>query len=163
MWSLVTDRQQHQQGPAVVFQLSGTAREVCREVDADRIAHGGNVGQAKFLSGLGVILRALTRKFGELEYETNIITMHTLLHFTQGQGETIDQTLSRFDVVRHRAANHGGLEPGPSGAAYLLMNALKIPPGMWASFLQPIEGRLPETEDQLNELLGYIRRQSHLI
>ena len=67
MWSLATDLQQHQQGPPVELQLSGTARELCMEVDADTIAHGGNVGQANFLSGLGVILRDLTRKLGELE------------------------------------------------------------------------------------------------
>ena len=167
MWSLATDVPQNQQGPAIVLRLGGLARQLAREVDPNIIANGqvldlndGNGPQPQ--TGVTVLLRGLARRFAALDVENSIKAIAELMSFRRQAGESVDQTLARFDVTRHRAEQQANFQLGPTGFAWLLLNSLGVPPALWSQFLQPFQGNIPQTEDQLQQLIGHIRRQGHL-
>ena len=56
----------------------------------------------------------------------------------------------------------GGLQMNASGMAWLLMRALSLPAELVDRLLARLGGRLPQQEDELQELMGRIRRQGHL-
>ena len=46
--------------------------------------------------------------------------------------------------------------------AWMLMSAMHIPKDKWAQLLSPTLGALPNTQQQYNEFVQYVRRQGHL-
>ena len=72
LWSLVTELREEQQGPAVVLQPGGAARKVCRQTGAAVIANGiGVPGHTDYMNRLFAIIKGLTKRVGELQYEIN--------------------------------------------------------------------------------------------
>ena len=53
------------------------------------------------------LLGALQLRFANLEEETRLQSMTEMLAFARRQGEDINALLTRYEVVRQRAANEG--------------------------------------------------------
>ena len=107
IWTMATELPQARQGPAVVMQLGGTAKVMCREMDPQELQNGINEadlinGGFIHVTGVALVLRLLILRFGELEEEKDVRMIAQLFTFSRAQGENIDQTLTRFDLVRHR-------------------------------------------------------------
>ena len=56
----------------------------------------------------------------------------------------IDGLLVRFDVLRNRAANRGGMAVNFNGLGWIILNALGATPDHWERLLFRNEERLPE-------------------
>ena len=61
-------------------------------------------------------------------------------------------------MLRHRAVARGGFAMGAPSLAYLLLNGLRLRPKQWERVLLPLDGQLPMTEQQFNQLLDRLRR-----
>eukprot|EP00972_Heterocapsa_arctica_P027148 3991861-Heterocapsa_arctica.AAC.1 len=82
--------------------------------------------------------------------------------FGQQEGEDVDDVLSRFDILMHRAMNEAGLDLGPSGFSWILLNGMRVPTDEWVALLIPFLGVLPSTEAELTQLLQLVRRYGRL-
>ena len=84
------------------------------------------------------------------------------LHLPRMQGEGIDAFLVCYDVLRHRADNQGGLGINATGAAWMLLRAVRCSDEQWERLLAPNNGQLPQDEPQLGQLIERARRLEHL-
>lgn len=167
LWSEATDLSYRQQGPMVVLGLGGLARELAREVPATDLTNGNYLdtddGQGYvWHSGLVLLLHGLRRKFAPLQVEEAVNSMTSMVAFRRRPGEPIDAAVARFQLLRFKSESRAGFAPGPTAVAWMLLNALGIPPNQWAALLAPSQGSLPQNEPQLNDLMTFIRRQGHL-
>ena len=168
LWSMVTDLPLTQQAPAVVLQQTGTVREILRSIDPGVLAQGGVLDMMdgfgpRAQTGLTIVLYLLSQKFLPLGYEQNVMASQMLMNFQRHSGESIDAALCRYDTVRYKAAQEANLDLGPAGTTYHMLNALQVPQQMWTLLLQPFQGNMPATEQELIQLQEHLRRQGHLM
>ena len=57
--------------------------------------------------------------------------MAELPGFARLPNESIDGSLARFEVLRHRAIARGGFTMGAQSLSYLLLNGLRLKPEQW--------------------------------
>ena len=114
-------------------------------------------------SGIQILIHRLGQRFGELEVELTIRAIIEFMNFYRTPSESIDQALSRFDILYHRASTIAGLELPAVGLAYLMLRALHIDPSEWPVLFMPWGGAFPNTAQHLNQLKTGIRQQAHMM
>ncbi|CAK0813698.1 unnamed protein product, partial [Prorocentrum cordatum] len=163
LWCAATELQQHQRGPAIVQRLGGTARDLCREVPVEAIAHGrfdqlGNLVE----DGVQMLITGLRRRFGPLDVQSSISTIVELLTFRRQERESVDDAITRFEALRARVAQLDDPFVLPTPVLSLLfLEALHVPKAVYPLVLQSNSGQLPLTIDQLNSVIGMVRQQGH--
>ncbi|CAK0800860.1 unnamed protein product [Prorocentrum cordatum] len=163
LWCAATELQQHQRGPAIVQRLGGTARDLCREVPVEAIAHGrfdqlGNLVE----DGVQMLITGLRRRFGPLDVQSSISTIVELLTFRRQERESVDDAITRFEALRARVAQLDDPFVLPTPVlALLFLEALHVPKAVYPLVLQANSGQLPLTLDQLNSVIGMVRQQGH--
>ncbi|CAK0852886.1 unnamed protein product, partial [Prorocentrum cordatum] len=163
LWCAATELQQHQRGPAIVQRLGGTARDLCREVPVEAIAHGrfdqlGNLVE----DGVQMLITGLRRRFGPLDVQSSISTIVELLTFRRQERESVDDAITRFEALRARVAQLDDPFVLPTPVlALLFLEALHVPKAVYPLVLQANNGQLPLTLDQLNSVIGMVRQQGH--
>ena len=163
LWSSATDLEPQRLGPIAALQVNGSARDLVRELTPEQLAHGIQDAQTgQHITGLMVLVRTLIQRYAPLENEVSTRAVSEFLQFARIPGETVDSLLVRFDVLRNRAAQRGGLGLNATGLSWILFRALNLPPELMDRLLGPNNGQLPQNEVQLVELMGRIRRQGHL-
>ena len=163
LWASATDLEQHRQGPIAALQVSGSARELIREIPPDQLANGVHDPQTgQHISGLMVLVRTLARRYSPLEGEASTRAVSDFLNFARMPGESVDAFLVRFDILRNRAHMRAGLGVNHQGLAWLLLRAVGVNVEQMERLLQPRNGNLPGDDAQFNALLERIRRQGHL-
>ena len=70
-------------------------------------------------------------KDAPLEAETAARSVSELMNFRKLHSETIDGFLVRFDILRNRAPDRGGMALNWEGMGWLLLNALGTSPEVW--------------------------------
>ena len=131
LWSLSTDVPTNQQAPAAVLQLSGEARSLADELDVQALINGavedhGDGQGATYKAGLAILIFRLGERFSELEVEYTIRVITEFMHFSRQAGESIDQALTRFDILNHRADTTAQLGIPPAFLAYQMLMSLHI-------------------------------------
>ena len=163
LWSSATDLEVHRLGPIAALQVSGSAKELVRELTPEQLANGFHDPQTgQHITGLMLLVRTLAQRYAPLEQEAQTKAVSEFLAFARLPGETVDAFLVRFDVLRNRAAMRGGLGMNPAGLSWLLIRALGLPPDLLDRLLAPLGGQLPQNDAQLLELMQRVRRQGHL-
>ena len=120
---------------------------------------GLNGGQ---VSGPEIIVQGLVRKFGQFEVERSIVAIIELLTFRRGH-ESIDEAISRFDVLKSKANNRVQNFDMPIAAlAWLSLQAMRIPRSVWPLLFSNFGGQLPTDDDQLQAMMVAIRQQGHI-
>ncbi|CAK0801133.1 unnamed protein product, partial [Prorocentrum cordatum] len=163
LWCAATELQQHQRGPAIVQRLGGTARDLCREVPVEAIAHGrfdqlGNLVE----NGVQMLITGLRRRFGPLDVQSSISTIVELLTIRRQEWESVDDAITRFEALRARVAQLDDPLVLPTPVLSLLfLEALHVPKAVYPLVLQSNGGQLPLTIDQLNSVIGMVRQQGH--
>ena len=70
----------------------------------------------------------------------------------------MDAALTRFEVLRHRAIQRGGFAMNAATLAYILLNGLRLRPEQWDRMLLPLDGEMPNNDQQFQQLLDRLRR-----
>ena len=166
LWAAATDMDEDRLAPAVVMRLAGTARDLARELDINTLQNGmqidvGDGNGPQPMSGLAVLLRGLSRKFGPLGIERNIKAIAEFMAFSRLGNEDIDSVLSRFDLLKTRAEAQG-FQINWTGASWMFLRGLHIPATAWPNLLLQTQGNLPADELQFRALEQQLRRSGHM-
>ena len=148
-----TDLEPVRQGPAVALVVTGAARDLHPQELRDGIWEQGT-----HVPGLMLLCRTLARHYAPHEAEVQTRAMAEMMGFARLPNESIDGSLARFEVLRHRAVAHEGFAMGAPSLAYLLLNGLRLRPQQWERVLMPLDGQLPMTDQQFGQLLDRLRR-----
>ena len=144
------------------MRITGAARLIVREMPIDMLVQGRVVddGQGNMiqLSGLGMLLRTLERRYGATTEETQVHSISELMQFARQSGESTDEVIARFDVLVHRADTVGGVQFGAQLKAWLLLTHLRIPRSAWMVLLAPTKGLLPQNIQEYTDFQQYVRR-----
>ena len=168
LWTLATDVLEARRGPVVVLRLTGSARDLMRDMPGDMLTNGQDVFDfngvlIEHRTGVQCIVRALTDRFGALDQEVQIFNVSELMTFQRQAGETTDQCIARFNSVSYRAVLLGGIQAyGPTIRAWVILTHLKLPRSVWPMLLTATLGLLPATEDEYNAMISFVRRNAHL-
>ena len=163
LWATATDIEPQRQGAIAAMQVTGSAKELVREIPPEQLAQGVWDPQAgQQITGLMLLVRTLARRYSPLDGEVSTRAVSDFLNFDRIPGESTDAFLVRFDVLRNRALVRGGLGVNPQGLSWLLLRALGVNADQLDRLLQPLNGNLPNDEPELTQLLERIRRQGHL-
>ena len=113
--------------------------------------------------GLTTLVQGFQRRFGQLSVETSTRCIIDLLGFRRRQAESIDVALARFETLRGQVqAQATGFDLPVPVLAWLLLESLYIPRRTWPLVLATWQGRLPEDDASLRQLLDSIRHQGHI-
>ena len=97
-------------GPITALQVTGSAKELVREIPPDQLANGGvDPVTRNQISGLMMLVQTLARRYMPLEQQMSTSAVSDFMNFDRISGESIDALLVRFDVLRARAQQRGGL------------------------------------------------------
>ena len=99
---LATDLEPAQQCAAIILELRGAARDLCRDMTYADLTQGGMIGGQQ-VDPPTLLLSHLTQKFAPLGEEQRLKAMTDMMHFTRLPGESIDQLQARFQSTRFRA------------------------------------------------------------
>jgi hypothetical protein len=158
---MVAELRPEQQVAAIIMRLEGSAREMSRMITPQEMANGGVVN-GQMIDPVSYLLHALQGRYAALDEETRLSSMTEMLAFARRSGEGINSLLSRFEVVRQRAAMDGQFTMSVKGCALQLLRACGIQPQQLMILLQPTNCRLPQTEGQLSALTTQLRRYGHI-
>ena len=120
---MLTDLAPHQQTAAIIRRLGGQAREFARCMSPQEIIAGG-WRNGQLYDPVTYLLGALQPRFANLEEETRLQSMTEMLAFSRRQGEDINALLTRYEVVRQRAANEGRFVMSVEGSALQILRRL---------------------------------------
>ena len=163
LWSSATDLDAVRQGPVAALQISGAARELIREIPPQHLRDGivdPQTGQQ--VPGLMVLAQALVARYAPLDAENVTRAVKELMHFSRLPHEDMDSFLVRFDILRNRAAQRGGMALNSEGLSWILLNALKLSPEGWDRLLFWNDGHLPRDGAEMEQLMGRLRRAGHV-
>ena len=126
----------------MVLALFGLPREIVREVPPDQFANGiaadlGNRNGPVWHSGVDLLIHGRIQRFSPLHVKAAIGSGTELVAFKRKPGESIDRVIARYKLSRHKVGNFGNFNIGIPDLAWMLLNALSIPPTQWAQFLTP--------------------------
>ena len=163
LWSTATEIPVERQAAIAALQITGSARELIREIPPEQLRDGWVDPQTQqHLTGLMVLVQHLARRYAPMEQEASTKAISELLNFIRMPGESMDELLVRFDILRTRAAVRGGLGINMQGLSWMLLRSLQMGPEDWDKFLQFNGGQLPNNQDTMNQLVERLRRFGHL-
>ena len=162
LWIMLTDLQPHQQCAALISRLGGAAREMGRMITPPEIMQGG-VRNGVQLDPATYLLAALQDRFAALDEETRLSSMTELMAFHRHPGESINALLSRYEIVRQRAATEGQFVMSVEGCALQILRACNINPHQIILLLHPFGGRMPNNEAEFSQLCTALRRMGRIM
>ena len=112
---------------------------------------------------MAYLMNILGQNFGELGEETALKATLDLMRFQGRAGENVDALLARFDEVSARAAEDGQLQLSVSHVAATIISATGVSADQFQRLLEPTNGLLPRTGQELTALRTRIRRMGHVI
>ena len=164
IWSLHTDPNidQSRRAAAIVSQLRGTARTWSHTIPPNVLLNGGPINGVQ-TDPVTYLMHALAEQFAALGEESRVGTMADLLNFQRLGNENIDELLSRFDLVRTRAAEYGQMALSVQGLSFVLLRAVGVTDTQLLNLLQPFNGNYPDTETRFRALQQGLRRMGHIL
>ena len=170
-WSNATDLDPGKHAHAVVLRLTGTARVVAQEIDPGTLTTGDMIdlndgnGPSPH-TGLAVLVYRINQRFGDQEIETQLRSVIEVMSFQRMQGETLDNALTRFDVLLYRSSGQAGFDLSVAGKAFLVLYRCGVPIQGWPNlFMQArtTNNFFPMTEPELVRLKSAMRNNNHLL
>ncbi len=71
--------------------------------------------------------------------------------------------LTRYEIVRQRAAKEGNFVMSVEDCALQVLRALHASPHQLIQFLRPFRGRLPGNEQEFRAMTAHLRRLGHIL
>ena len=161
IWVEMTELPPHQQAMAIQTRLTGAAREAVRTMTIHELKYGGTRDGIAY-DPVAYLLVGLEQRFAPLDEEQRLVALTEFLAFKRHHGESIDDFLSRYQIIRSRARMEGNFVMSIEAYAFLLVRIMKTDAQEFTLLLQPFGGRLPSTEMQFQAMLAHKRRLAHI-
>jgi len=163
LWTIAnSDLDPHRQAALLLQQLRGGARELTRDLPMNVIMNGALLNGVQ-VDGVTYIMNVLAERYGQLGEELRLKVIREFMDFDRKQQENIDDLLTRFEVVRHRATDIGNFDMSFEGISYMLLRACRVTDQQFIMLTQPTNGRLPNAEPEYRNLFGALRRLGHVL
>ena len=167
LWASATDVPEIRQASTVGLRLSGVAKTVVREMQADTLTNGVwqadmNGQQVQVRTGLQQLVRELSRRFAPLEQEAQLQAVSDFMLFKRSGSEPVDDVVTRFEIARYRASTAGQMQMNEVVLSWLILTHLHVPLDKWPVLLFATQGQLPNDQAQYDAFILYIRRNGHL-
>ena len=108
-------------------------------------------------------MHALAEQFAVLGEENRIGTMADLLNFHRCNNESSDELLSRLDLIRMRAQEHGQMALSVQGVSFVLLRSVGVNDTQLLQLLQHFNGQYPNNDAQFRALQQGLRRMGHIL
>ena len=162
VWCITTDLQPHQQCAAIVQRLGGAARVLSRQMTPVEMMQGGMInGQA--VDPVTLLFHALQQRFAPLQEETRLAALTAFMTFQRRPNERINELLTRFEAIQHRAESEAGFNMSYEGLSYTLLRIVGVNDTQLLQLLHPFNGNFPNTQQQYLALQGSMRRMGHIL
>ena len=128
VWASGSELAEELRAPAVAQRLGGAARDLVREVPTTELRDGRlDPITGAIDSGLTLIVRGLTRRFGQFAVETFTECIMSMLTFRRLATENVNEALSRFETLRQQVRTQAaGFELPVPVTCWLLLEAMHI-------------------------------------
>eukprot|EP00971_Amphidinium_carterae_P328376 6460216-Amphidinium_carterae.1 len=158
LWMLGTDLAEQKQCGAIALQLTGEARDIAREMDRTVMRNGVQMPDGTHKSGAQCLIELLEEKLGPQQQSKALDSLDRFFTFRRKQKETIDEMISRFELVFQRASVEGGLNMSYTGIAYKLAEVCGLRDQELLVMLGPLNGALPYDATTHRTFVEHIRR-----
>eukprot|EP00971_Amphidinium_carterae_P083093 1643848-Amphidinium_carterae.1 len=158
LWMLGTDLSEQKQCGAIALQLTGEARDIARGMDRAIMRDGVQQADGTRKSGAQCLIDLLEEKLGPQQQSKALDALEKFFSFKRRQRETIDELISRFDLVFQRASAEGGLNMSHTGLAYKLAEVCGLRDQELLIMLSPLNGALPHDAATQRAFVEHIRR-----
>jgi hypothetical protein len=128
-----------------------------------RVVTNGAVLNGNQVDGVTYILHRLGERFGQLGEEQRLKAMRDFMDFDRKPYETIDELLTRFEVLRNRSREVADFEMNFEGISFMLLRSCRVSDQQFIMLTQPTNGRLPNDELQYRNLFAALRRLGHVV
>ncbi|CAE7553939.1 RE2 [Symbiodinium sp. CCMP2456] len=96
LWSSATDLDHRRLGPIAALQVTGSAKELVRELTPEQLSNGVVDPQTgQHITGLMLLVRTLAQRYAPLDQEASTRSVSEFLNFAKLPGEGIDALLVR--------------------------------------------------------------------
>jgi len=150
-----------QQAAAIQLALRGAAHELALTIPAAAIQSGAMVNGTP-TDPVTYLIFQLANRFEAMEDERTMEHANVLLDFRRQHGERFDATILRFDMARTEAASVGGISNFYTLTTILLRVLAPSAPQL-VHLLQPLGGRMPQTQDQYDTFIQQARQMYHIL
>ena len=162
LWSIREDMPVARKAAWVATNLRGGAKALIDTLPPQAIIHGGQINGQQ-VDPMTFILHSLSERYSPLGEETRMQATQDLLNFTAEPREKIDDLLTRFDIVRHRAETEGNLGMNIQTISELLLRACRLNEEQLLRMLEPTQGLPPRTDQEFTAMCTRLRRMGHIV
>jgi len=93
------------------------------------------------VDGMTYLLSILSERYADLGEEVRLKAITELMQFTRQGNEAIDVMISRFEILRQRAAVQGAMALNYEALSFLILRACRPTDQQLLNLLQPIRNR----------------------
>ena len=163
LWSIANgDIEPHRQAALLLQQLKGGARDLTRDLPVNVILNGAVI-DGNPVDAVTYIMHILADRYGQLGKEVRLKAIKEFMDFDRRHHETIDELLTRFEILRNRAVENGQFAMSFEGTSYMLLRACRVNDQQFLMLTQPTNRRLPNNEATCRNLFAALRRLGHVV
>ena len=156
-WVILTDLQPHQQAAMVLQNLGGAAQQLIDALPPSELCGGATVNGVA-LDPVSNILLKLHHRFAQQDIVTRMNAMAEMLQFKREGGEGINSTLTRFEVIRNKAAAEGQFIMSIEAYAMMLCIKCRLTLHQIENLFLPYGGDPPKEEAQFQTFIQAVRK-----
>ena len=142
LWTVAnSDLEPHRQAALVLQQLRGGARELTRDLPVNVIMNGALLNGIQ-VDAVTYIMNLLAERYGQLGEELRLKVIKEFMDFDWKSHESIDELLTRFEIVRNRAMEMCNFNMSFEGISYMLLRSCRVTDQQFLMLTQPTNGRM---------------------
>ena len=146
LWTIAnSDIEPHRQAALLLTQLRGGARDLTRDLPINIIMNGAPLNGIQ-VDPVTYIMNVLAERYAQLGEELRLKAIKEFMDFDRKNHESIDDLLTRFEIVRNRATEVGNFDMSYEGISYMLLRSCRVSDQQFLMLTQPTNGRLPNDE-----------------
>ena len=161
-WSIASNMDSRRKAAAVRLRLQGPAKRWARSLPPNALVAGGMVAGVHH-DPMVFLIHSIASNWGDLGKETAMAATMELNNFSKKLGENSDSLIIRFELVRDRASQDGGMDISIRQAAVTLLTSVGPTDEQLQRLLDPTDGLFPSDEPEYTRMVTKLRRMGHII
>ena len=162
LWSIREEMPAARKAAWVATNLRGGAKELIDTLPPQAILNGGLINGVN-VAPMTFLLHSLSERYSALGEESRMKAMVEMMNLSSQPREKIDDMLTRFDIVRHRASIEGNLGMNTQATSWILLRACRCSDEQLMRLLQPTNGLFPANDAEYSQLCIQLRRVGHIL
>lgn len=159
LWESSTSVEQQRRGPLLIMQMTGVAKAMLTEdfhgpnhaayIQGGLLPNPQGQGPQIQVTGPGFVVWMTGNRFREDQQHMTMVISQEYMNFQRVYGETVDEAMTRYDMLHIRAIQNGLEERNSTRRALQLLKAFRVPQGLLPMILQHTGGQIPQDDNQI--------------